>query len=151
MTTTQLWTAYEAAAANLLTTELNSLGNSSTTTLSTIGAAIDNTSNLFQFADVEFLAGGTYTPTAGGFLELWLVMTLDGTNYEDGSSSIPPGRPADIIIPIRNGTTITPRNTARGLLLPPALFKPLVRNQSGAALPSSGNTLRYRAYNNSYV
>lgn len=141
-----LWSGYLATAANLLTTELNALANSTGNTLATLGAEIDNSTNKYILADVEFLAGGTFTPTAGAFIELWLLVPLDGTNYEDGSSTVAPGRPADIIIPVRAGTTITPRAGARGLILPTGKFKPIARNQTGATLPATGNTITYRPY-----
>lgn len=137
---------YLAAAADILTTELNSLANSTGNTLCAAGGAIDNSTDRRLIADIEFLAGGTFTPVAGGFLELWLLRTLDGTNYEDGSSSIAPARRPDLIIPVRAGTTITPRAGGAGrLIVHPGLAKPISRNQTGGTLPSSGNkiTIRY--------
>lgn len=136
---------YLAAASDWLTTELNSLASSNSNTLSSAGSAIDNSTDKRILADIEFLAGGTYTPTAGGFIELWLLRTLDGTNYEDGSSTVAPARRPDLIIPVRAGTTITPRAGGAGrLIIPPGLFKPIARNQSGATLPSSGSKITGR-------
>lgn len=142
--------AYGVSVANWLTTELNALGNSNANTLSTLGAAFQNT-NARIFADVEFVAGGTFTPVAGGFIEVWLLRSLDGgTNYEDGSASAAPGRPADLIIPVRAGTTITPRAGVQGVALPPGFYKPLARNQTGASLPASGNIVRFAMYTEQY-
>ena len=153
MTTPFLWDgagAYPGSVANWLTTELNSLASSSGNTLSTLGAAFQNTS-AWLYADVEFLAGSTLSPTGNPFIELWLLRSLDGgTSYEDGSATIAPGRPADITIPVRVGTTITPRAGISGLTLPPAYYKPLVRNQTGVTLPSSGNLIRFSAYTQQY-
>lgn len=141
---------YGVAAANLLTTELNSLGNSNANTLSTLGAAFQNT-NARIYADVEFLAGGTLTPAAGAFIELWFLRSLDGgSNYEDGAAATAPGRPADVIIPVRAGTTITPRAGSSGVILPPGFFKPIARNQTGVSLPASGNIIRYALYSEQY-
>lgn len=146
-----LSSGYLTSASDILTTELNSLASSTSNTLSSAGSAIDNSTNKYIWYDVEFLAGGTYTPTAGGFLELWLLRTLDGTNYEDGSSTIAPARRPDVIIPVRAGTTITPRAGGQGrLILPPGLSKPIVRNQSGATLPSSGNKVTIRPHTVAY-
>ena len=95
--------------------------------------------------------GCTMTPVAPAFIELWLLRSLDGgTNYEDGSSSVAPGRPADIIIPVRAGTTITPRPGVSGLVLPPGWYKPIARNQTGPSLPASGNLIRFAAYSQQY-
>lgn len=153
MPTNFLWSgagSYGLSVTNLLTTELNSLANSSGNTLSTLGAAFQNTGG-WLYADVEFVAGGTYTPTANGFIELWLLRSLDGgANYEDGSATIAPGRLADIIIPVRAGTTITPRAGNSGLTLPPAWYKPLARNQTGPTLPSASNLIRLAGYTQQY-
>lgn len=118
--------------------------------LSTLGAAVQNASS-WIFADVEFLAGGTLTPVAGAFIELWLLRSIDGgTNYEDGSATVAPGRLADIVIPVRAGTTITPRAGASGLVLPPGFYKPIARNQTGVALPASGNVIRFSTSTEQY-
>lgn len=148
-----LWSgagAYNAGPTNWLTTELNSLANSSANVLSTLGGAFQNTSS-WIFADPEFLAGGTLSPTAGAFVELWLLRSLDGgTNYEDGSATVAPGRVADVVMSVRAGTTITPRAGASGLFLPPAFYKPIARNQVGVTLPASGNIVRFSAYTEQY-
>ncbi len=147
-----LWSgsgAYGVAVANLLTTELNSLANSTANVLSTLGAAFQNTGG-WIYADVEFTPGGSITPVAGGFIELWLLRSLDGgTNYEAGDATHAPGRPADIIIPCIAGAG-TNRIGANGLILPPAFYKPIVRNQSGVALSATGNIVRYALYTESY-
>jgi hypothetical protein len=153
MATNFLWSgagSYGLGVANFLTTELNALVVSSGNTLSTLGAAFQNTGG-WLYADVEFLAGSTFTPTANGFIELWLLRSLDGgTSYEDGSSSVAPGRPADLNILVRAGTTITPRSGASGLTLPPGFYKPLARNQTGATLPATGNLIRLAGYTQQY-
>lgn len=153
MATNFLWSgagAYSLAVGNWLTTELNALAASSANVLSTLGAAFQNTGG-WLYADVEFVAGGTMTPVAPAFGELWLLLSLDGgTNYEDGSATVAPGRPADLILPVRAGTTITPRAGASRLILPPGFYKPLFRNQLGASLPATSNLVRFAAYTQQY-
>lgn len=148
-----LWSgagSYSSGPTNILTTELNSLASSAGNTLSTLGAAFQNT-GAWVYADVEFVPGGTFSPTAGGFLELWLLRSIDGgSNYDYGNASAAPGRPADVIIPVAGGTTITPRSQLPGLVMPPSFFKALVRNQTGATLPASGNLIRYSLYTEQY-
>lgn len=148
-----LWSgagAYNAGRTTWLSTELNSLASSSGNTLSTLGAAFQNTNSWIYF-DCEFLAGGTLSPATGAFVELWLLRSLDGgTNYEDGTASIAPGRAADVMIPVRAGTTITPRAGNNRGILPPAFYKPIARNQTGVALPASGNTMTFSAYTEQY-
>lgn len=142
--------SYGVSVTTWLTTEMNTLAASSANTLSTLGAAFQNTGG-WIYADCEFLAGGTFTPTAGAFVELWLLRSLDGgTSYEDGSATAAPGRPADAIIPVRAGTTITPRAGFSGLLVPVGFYKPIVRNQTGATFPASGNQIRFALYSEQY-
>jgi len=131
-----------SGATTLLSSELNSLANSSANALSAAGTAVAATGHLYGF--VEFVAGANYTPTANGFIELWLLQSIDGTNFEDGTATVAPARVADVIIPVRAGTTITPRANAGlpPIVLPPGSFKPIARNQTGAALPASGNLIR---------
>jgi hypothetical protein len=150
MATNFLWAgagAYLSGPTNLLTTQLNALASGS---LTVAGTAIQNTGG-YIYADVEFVAGGAYSPTAGAYVELWLLRSIDsGTNYEDGGTGVAPGRPADIVIPVRNGTTITPRAGASGLIVPPGFFKPLARQNTGATLPSTSNLIRYSLYTEQY-
>lgn len=153
MATNFLWAgagSYSQSVTNWLTTELNSLASSAANTLSTLGGAFQNTVAML-YSDVEFLAGGTLSPAAPAFVELWLLRSLDGgTNYEDGSASVAPGRPADLIINVRAGTTITPRAGSSGLILPPGFYKPIARNQTGVTLPASGNLVRFSGYTQQY-
>lgn len=151
MPTNFLWAgagAYSAGPTNLLTTELNSLAITNLNTLSTLGAAFQNTGG-WIYADVEFI-GASAAFGVGAFMELWLLRSLDGgTNYEDGSATSAPGRAADIIIPVRN-VTAAMRSGASGLILPPGFFKPIARNQTGVALAASANSIRYSLYTQQY-
>lgn len=148
-----LWSgagSYNAGRTTWLSTELNALGNNSGNTLSTLGGAFQNTSSWIYY-DVEFLSGGTVSPAAGAFIELWHLRSLDGgTNYEDGSASVAPGRPADITIQPRAGTTITPRSGANRGVLPPAFYKPIARNQMGVSMAATSNVISFSAYTEQY-
>jgi hypothetical protein len=136
---------YSAGPTTWLSTELNTLANSAANVLSTLGAAFQNTAGLI-YADVDFVPGGSITPTAGAFLELWLLKSVDGgTNYEAGSATLAPARPADCTIPLIAAAG-TNRAGYPGLRLPPAFYKPILRNQSGVALSATLNVLRFSAY-----
>lgn len=127
-------------AITLLTTECNSVASGSYCTL---GAEVNNsTGQNAIYTDVVFTAGGTFTPTNPASIACWLLVAPDGTNYEDGTSSVAPGRPADFQINIRNGSTITPVQAARQVVLPSGKFKALCQNNTGATFPSSGNTIK---------
>ncbi len=141
--------SYGIAVTTLLTTELNSLVTSAGgNTLSSLGNQFQNTNSRI-YCDVEFLAGAGVTTAAGSFVELWFLRSLDGTNYELGSSTQAPGRYADVIIPVQAGTNITPRGGQSMVVLPPSYFKPILRNQA-VTLPASGNQVRYALYSPGY-
>lgn len=136
---------YEAAAiTSLLTTELNSLASSARTA---VGTEYDNSANLYTFGlfelNVTFGAG----PTAGTLVDLYAIPAPDGTNYDDGSSSVAP--PANCYIgsfPVRAVTTaqkIPLGLGARGLVtLPPTKFKLIAYNGTNQAFPASGSTVK---------
>lgn len=136
---------YISAAQTLLDTQLNALA---TATMCAAGTAIDNSAgDKAIWADFEFLAGGTFTPLANGYISVWFLRTLNGgTNYEDGSASITPPRKPDLIIPVRAGTTITPRAGRPMIVLPPGQFEGIAMNNTGATLPATGNTIKFRTY-----
>jgi hypothetical protein len=65
-----------------LTTELNALANGS---YSAASAAIDNTSNLDLFDDLELTVTYGTNPTANAPVEIYLIPSTDGTNYADST------------------------------------------------------------------
>lgn len=132
------------ANTNGLTTELNALGVGN---LSAAGTAIDNSAGQKAiFADLEFLAGGTFTPVTGAYMAVWFLRSIDGTNYEDGSATVTPPRAPDAIIPITIGTAITPRNNRPQVVVPPGKFKVLAQNKTAAILPATGNVIKLGLY-----
>lgn len=131
---------------SLLTTELNSLANS--TTISTgkvLAGAIANQTDLFEF--ISFQLSVTYgtTPTAGAYVGLWLVKSLDATVYEEGSTTIDPARNEDVYLPLLLSTAAQVISVT-GIVIPPFAFKVLVRNKAGQAMAASGNILKYSRY-----
>jgi hypothetical protein len=144
------WKGYAAAAASRLTTELNSLANNSTSALS---AEIDNTTNLYRFADFE-LNLASLTPTGTPYVSVYIVPTIDGTNYPGWDAGASPGNAnnnywvGDIQLKAAAGTVL---QALRGVLLPPGKYKVGLRNASGVTLASSGNTLDERQYTEAYT
>lgn len=139
------WSAYAAALASALTTELNALANGS---YSAAGTEIDNAAAGTHYPYADFELGVTYgtAPSAGGYVALFLVMALDGTNYQDGGGSVAPPATAWVgNFPLRAVTTAQ-RVVLRGVLLPNAKFKLVAQNNAGQAMAASGHTLGYRAY-----
>lgn len=144
------WTALDTIA-----TVLN--GDATAPTLKNLASAankisttaIDNSdaANRFQYADFELFCRGQSAMTAGTTLSLWIIESLDGTNFEDGSDSVTPARPPDERFFVRAVSTAQ-RLVIRGLLLPPTKFKILLSNDSGVGLTNTDgdNVLRMRTY-----
>lgn len=129
------WTT--SGAGSVLTTELNSLANAG---YSAAGTEIDNSSALNQYAILEVYCA-SFTPTAGGYLTIYMVTAPDGTNYAEGSASIDPGADRIVaILPLRAATGVVRKHT--GIIpIPPAKMKFILLNSSGAALAATGNTV----------
>lgn len=143
------------AAATVLTTELNSLANNTRVVSSVNGSSgvFDNSSTgsnpqLDMFADFELVVTFGTNPTAATLLDLYLIPTLDGTNYADdnGGSAAPNPIYYGCSFPVRAVTTAQ-RIIAQGVRLPPGKFKvALFNNATGQTTAASGNTVNMYAY-----
>lgn len=133
--------AYTQAATSALTTELNSLANGSASAAS---AAIDNTSNLDLFMDLELnLAVQGSARSAGAIVSVYMVASLDGgSTYADVNTGV-----AELVAVFPLDAATTARVAVRrGVALSPGLHKLVVLNGTGQAFAASGSTLRYRTY-----
>ena len=133
-----------ATIATALSTEFNSLANGSSTAAS---SAIDNSSALDMWADME-LNLGTFgvAPSAGAYVEVYLIPSVDGTNYADGAAATAPAQELLVGAFSVRAATAAQRLVLRGVPIPPGLFKLLCINRTGQAMNASGNTLKYRTY-----
>ena len=140
------------SSVTLLSTELNSLASSATLAagaIATVGGTSGKFNNVYSGGGLggypmgEFelsLAAPAAGLTAGTAAYIWFLNSVDGTNFEDGSNSIIPTRPADLIIPVRAVTgaqriiVVAP--------LPPNLFFPLLSHNTGQNWNASGNNLK---------
>lgn len=122
-----------------MTTDLNSITNNSYATSAALGADA-TAANLM--ADFE-LALASLTPTGTPVIDLWLVRSADGTNYEDSATP-----PADSYVGSFEVTTGAGAKRAilRDRVLPPGLFKCVVRNRTGVTFAAASNTLKYRPH-----
>lgn len=126
----------------LLTTELNSLADQAGCNL---GTEYDNRTNKYLFADVVGNLSFASNPVVGTSCELYLICKTDGTNYEDGSSSV---RPPNSYIGSFVLRAASPQLIMmRGISLPPSKFKLTMYNNSGVALGGSGNIVSISPYN----
>lgn len=144
------WTAFFNGS------DLNSMPNGNSV-LSSM-TAIQNATALDQFFDVSFeLTIASNTIAAGATLVLWLFeLNEDGTTYGDGSL-VTPGAQASsniglypkLIMPLKTGATQTALYGSNNdpLVMPPGNWLPVLQNNSGFTLASSGNAGKFRSYN----
>jgi hypothetical protein len=137
--------AYTAAIASSLTTELNSLAS---TSASSASAAIDNTTNLDLFMDLTLNVATQGTArSAGAVVYVFMVMALDGTTYDDVSTST-----AELVAVFSLDAVTTARQvTRRDVPVPPGLFKLFAQNVTGQAFAATGSTLKHRFHSVSTV
>jgi hypothetical protein len=131
-----------------MSTELNALA---ATTGKAVSAALDNSGDLDLFDNLELSVTFASAPTVGTVIEVYLLPSVDGTNYPDGSSTVEPQSSLFV-----GGFAVRAVNTAqvlvlRGIALPPGLFKYLIRNTTNQAFPATGSTLQRNPYQLSSV
>lgn len=143
MATTQKWVA-PTQAGPALTTELNSLTNGA---LSAASAAYDNSANLFQYISFELVLT-SLTPTGTPACYLYLIESLDGTNYEDLTTSATHAQKWGFPM---STATAAKRISSGIILLPPFKVKVALLNQAGPTLAASGNALTPYVYNEQSV
>lgn len=136
------WVAPESIAS-ALTTELNSLANGSASAAS---GAIDNETGLYRYISLELYLA-SLNPTGTPIVQVYLIPTLDATNYED---TTPPNFSLLTTFDLTTGAA-TKRRMRWNIPIPPLSFKLIVKNGSGVAFASSGNTLKYRRHNEQVV
>ena len=142
------WTA-RAAATTLASTEINALASGSYAT----GPEIDNGTNLNQMMDVDLiLASAVTTGTGAPYVGIYLVPTLDGTNYPTlpAATVEPPAIYFAAAIPFTASTSFT-RGSVVQVEIPPGKWKVLVRNVLGVAFPATGNLAYGYQYNEQSV
>ena len=107
-------------------------------------AILNGTSGLYQYAAVEFNST-LVNAAAGGFVDVWLYPSLDGTNYAD-STGKPLQTPSLMCsIPLDTTAGSAQRVIVSNIAIPPMNFKMDMRNMTGSSM-SSGTTLRMVRY-----
>lgn len=139
--TTHRWTA-PTAIASALTTELNSLADGA---YSAASSAIDNTSNRYTHMALEINLA-SLTPATSPYLAVYLLPSIDGTNYVDGGgATAPPAGTLVAVVDLSTSAGVKLRGVT-GIPVPPLLFKLVLLNEANVALGASGNTVEYRLY-----
>lgn len=136
------WDSSPALTA-YLTTELNSLANDA----QVIGADIDNTANLNMYMDVEvYVAVQGSARSAGAYVAVYLVSSLDGTNYGYGDATTDPPANAMVCALAIDAATTARYLTSRPFLIGPGKHKLVIENKTGQAFKADSNTVGYRVY-----
>jgi hypothetical protein len=134
-----------ASQANIMTTELNSLGDGANKLSSAVSN--DAAGELYMYADFELYIAATSSRAADNRVDLYLLQEQDATNYTYGGDSLDPPPNSWIGTFVFDAATAARYNHLRGIMLPPTDFKILLRNELGVAFASSGNTLKLIKYN----
>ncbi len=146
------WEAPTVGLTSYLAATLNSLANN----VIDIGAAIDNTSNLCTFMDLEvMLASADFSAMVNPAIYIYMFESVDGgTDYdtnEDGvsaSTDIPTADKIVAILSFRIDTGAEAKVMIKSMIpIPPGHFKLGFMNKSGMALAAANNTFAYRTYN----
>lgn len=127
-----------------LSTELNSLTNTSIATSS----VIDNDTAISQrwtMAGVEvFIATQGTNRVVGAHVSLYIIPTVDGTNYGDTTGAC---KSNYHVKTWHLDDTATASRYLTGIIpLPPTDYKVVLENQTGQTLASSGNTVKIREF-----
>lgn len=123
---------------SVVSTDFNSLANGSGQLSATVVEPLAETDGAYWSTSYEFAATFGSAPTAGGGIDVYACVALDGTNYERTVNGATPGVPQWYLgfIPI-DATTSAQRKTLTGAPLMPHKHKIYVVNRTGQAFPSS--------------
>lgn len=114
-----------------------------------LGNVVDNATDKNRWAAFDLYCRFASSPSVGGYVALYLVPSVDGTDYGDGDDSVaPPTTYLAGVFPVRAVST-QQRVELHSVSIPPFKFKPLVINSSGQAMTNTDNenVLKIRTYN----
>src|SRR5512135_1438580 len=119
MVTTFKWLAGEGAQS-ALTTGLDSLGDGNTA----LSTAVDNLTDLYEYIDLELYLA-SFATGAAPYVSVWVLYSVDGTNYEDGSAGTPgtvPDKQPDAVFELKAITEMAWRRCKVNIPIAPAKF-----------------------------
>lgn len=155
------WTAGNGVGLSW-TTAINSADMASMSTANTVlssASDIANATNLDQFIQISFsLAISSSTIAAGANLAFWLYgLNQDGTHYGDNqlvagtaAAKTPTFAPCFVfpLIAAASQTALIGDSLWSGpILIPPGSFRLAIQNNSGFALTSGTQTVKYQTFN----
>jgi hypothetical protein len=143
-------TAYLAEAQTALSTDLNGDLND---TWSALSGEFDNSTNGYMFMDIEVYLAAPASAWSGAdsAYEIYIVPSVDGTNYPDYVES---GTGAEQennqyfvgSVTTQGAGTVACRQTIRGVEVPNGKFKIGGRNVTNQTLAATGNTVKWRPW-----
>lgn len=149
MTTQFLWDSgtngYQATLTLTATSDLSNVANAAYVTLAGNSGSLwtqTNTKNcMWGYVWLTTSATAGWTPTAGGNIAGWWLLSPDGSALENLNTA--EGRPPDWIIPFSaNALSTSKVYTSQLIRVPPYSFKTLIQNNSGVATSTqTDNTL----------
>lgn len=112
---------------------------------------IDNSTNKYAYADLDLALGSAaFTGTDAG-IEVYIVPTVDGTNYPDWSGNATTDAPEQshyfvTFLPIKAATAArrVVSSSQQDVALPQGKFKFGLRSRANVTLAASSNTLTWR-------
>lgn len=132
-------------------TSLNAMANAAVV----VGSAIDNSSNLDQYSAWELICKFQSSPGGGAVMELYLLPSLDGTNYADGAAAGPvnPSYNSYVGSFIVEANTNAQRLIITGVTMPTGKFKACLVNKTAqtTAATNTDTVLTYVTYNDQSV
>ncbi len=139
----------DGSVTTILSTELNS----DVTGQLTVTTAINNSTGLNLYCDIEVLHGtyGSSVNAGTKVADIYLLPTVDGTNYptnDADSTTLYPAAKFLVGSSVKMSATGTGgmRDVICGIPLPVGDFKIGHLNTSGVTLAASGNTVKIRVY-----
>jgi hypothetical protein len=136
--------ATPTAENSVISTGLDSLANDARA----ISSAIDNETNKDRFCSFELdLATQGSARSSGAYVAIYIVTSVDGTNFQMGDASVsPPANSLVATMPLDAATTARYQNSNL-IPLPPLQLKVIAENKTGQAFASSGSELKITQYN----
>ena len=152
MATTLKLSGYLASAVAVTwtgaTQKIDSLTDNEWTDLSD---EVNNTTNLYAFADLDLVLGSAAFTGADSGIEVYIVPTIDGTNYPDWTGNSTSDAPEQVhyfaaFLPLKASTSAkrVASSSEDAIEYPQGKFKVGIRSRANVTLAASGNTLSLR-------
>jgi len=131
-----LWDAAAASEGDVLTTTLDNLADAA---WCAVGAEYDNSADLIQYFKARLSVTFGSAPGATGYVSLYAITALDGTNYETlDTDNDPRADKLVAVISVIDSTSAQLRDSGI-FVLPPSKVKFVLKNSAGQAFPASGS------------